>query len=75
MIDPSKSLALTMGDPCGIGPEIVAAQWLSPQPLNAWVAGDPAVMARAVRALAQRHPQAAQLQVVPHAGGLSLIHI
>ena len=71
MIDPSKSLALTMGDPCGIGPEIVAAQWLSPQPLNAWVVGDPAVMERAVSALAQRDPQAAQLQVVPHAGAHS----
>jgi 4-hydroxythreonine-4-phosphate dehydrogenase len=63
-------LALTMGDPCGIGPEIVAAQWLQPVPPNAFVVGDPAVMARAMEALAQVHPEAVNLRVSHHQGAL-----
>lgn len=56
-------LVLSMGDPCGIGPEIVALQWLAPQAPGAVVVGSAAVMRRAVLALAGRHPQAASLAV------------
>ncbi len=62
-IVPSQTLALSMGDPCGIGPEIVAAQWLGPVRPAAWVLGCPAVMARAIDALALRNPAAARLKV------------
>ncbi len=63
MSAPTPLLALTMGDPCGIGPEIVAAQWLKlPRP-PAWVVGDPEVMRRAIGALARAHPAAARLSL------------
>jgi len=57
-----------MGDPCGIGPEIVAAQWLGPQPPHAIVVGDAAVMTRAIEALARVRPEAARLEVLHHEG-------
>jgi 4-hydroxythreonine-4-phosphate dehydrogenase len=63
MIAPTHLLALTMGDPCGIGPEIVAAQWLTTQRPAAWVVGDPTVMQRAIEALARAQPQAARLSL------------
>jgi 4-hydroxythreonine-4-phosphate dehydrogenase len=44
-------LAITMGDPCGIGPEIVAAQWRV-RPPHAVVVGACSVMQRAAKALA-----------------------
>lgn len=59
-----------MGDPCGIGPEIVAAQWLAPSPPAAWVVGDPAVMQRAIDALRRVRPQAAGLRIAHHTGAL-----
>jgi 4-hydroxythreonine-4-phosphate dehydrogenase len=41
-------LAVTMGDPSGIGPEIIAKTWAQPDALRDWlVVGDPGVMARA----------------------------
>lgn len=46
-----------MGDPCGIGPEIVAAQWCvqaNEQPPHAVVVGDSLVMQRAADVLAAR---------------------
>ena len=52
-----------MGDPCGIGPEIVAMQWLAGEAPEAVVIGSAAVMRRAVIALAARHPAAARLTV------------
>ncbi len=57
-------LALSMGDPCGIGPEIVARQWLNPgdQP-RAFVVGSAEVMRRAVSALLRRSPGASALRV------------
>lgn len=61
-------LALTMGDPCGIGPEIVLAQWLQPQVPRAWVVGCPEVLARAQAVLAQAHPQALGWRWVVHHG-------
>ncbi|MEO5844093.1 MAG: 4-hydroxythreonine-4-phosphate dehydrogenase PdxA [Caldimonas sp.] len=42
-----RPLALTMGDVCGIGPEIIAAWFRSAEAANAFVVGDVAVMRRA----------------------------
>src|SRR5215213_5771204 len=42
-----RPLALTMGDACGIGPEIVAAWFASAEAGDAFVVGDVAVMRRA----------------------------
>jgi 4-hydroxythreonine-4-phosphate dehydrogenase len=67
---PATCLALTMGDPCGIGPEIVAAQWLQPQCPRAFVVGDPDVMTRAMEALAKARPEAKRLRVLHHVGAL-----
>lgn len=53
-----------MGDPCGIGPEIVAAQWLRPDRLAAFVVGSVEVMQRAVSALSGVNPEAARLRIV-----------
>jgi len=43
-----RPLALTMGDACGIGPEIIAAWFRSADAGSAFVVGDVAVMRRAV---------------------------
>ena len=43
-------LALTMGDACGIGPEIIARWFRSPEAGDAFVVGDVAVMRRAAAA-------------------------
>jgi 4-hydroxythreonine-4-phosphate dehydrogenase len=59
----SAPLVLSMGDPCGIGPEIVAMQWLASQAPRAVVVGSVAVMRRAVAALQAGHPRAASLVV------------
>src|SRR5215204_6169476 len=47
--DPAIVLALTMGDPCGIGPEIVAKLFRDPDAAGCVVVGDAAVMRRAIR--------------------------
>lgn len=44
----ARPLVLTMGDPCGIGPEIIAAAFRSGQCAGAFVLGDLGVMRRAV---------------------------
>jgi 4-hydroxythreonine-4-phosphate dehydrogenase len=62
---PPPPLALTMGDPCGIGPEIVAAQWLAAVPPHAVVVGSCAVMARALATLARFDPRAGGIVVQP----------
>jgi 4-hydroxythreonine-4-phosphate dehydrogenase len=41
-------LAITMGDACGIGPEIIARWWADQDRPSAVVMGDPAVMERAI---------------------------
>ena len=41
-------LAVTMGDACGVGPEIIARWWASESRPHAVVVGDPAVLARAL---------------------------
>jgi 4-hydroxythreonine-4-phosphate dehydrogenase len=43
--------AVTMGDACGIGPEIIAKLWLREAPRDAVVVGDAAVLRRAVAAV------------------------
>lgn len=42
-------LAVTMGDACGVGPEIIARWWESESRPHAVVVGDPAVLARALQ--------------------------
>ncbi len=68
MTSANDVLALTMGDPCGIGPEIVLAQWLTACPPRAWVVGCPEVLARAQAVLARVNPQAARLRLRVHRG-------
>ncbi|WP_279480167.1 4-hydroxythreonine-4-phosphate dehydrogenase PdxA [Aureimonas sp. SK2] len=52
MSDPSKPMAVTMGDPSGIGPEIVARMFLRRPERRRWVAvGDPAVLREALGGL------------------------
>jgi 4-hydroxythreonine-4-phosphate dehydrogenase len=46
---PRPPLALTMGDACGIGPEIIAAWFRSPEAGGAFVVGDVGVMRRAAQ--------------------------
>lgn len=46
---PSLPLAITMGDPCGIGPEIVARLFLDPASAGCVVLGDVGVMRRAAK--------------------------
>ncbi|WP_457351462.1 4-hydroxythreonine-4-phosphate dehydrogenase PdxA [Roseateles sp. P5_D6] len=45
-----QPLVLSMGDACGIGPEIIAKLWRHEMPRDALVVGDVAVMRRAVAA-------------------------
>jgi len=47
-----KPVGITMGDPCGIGPEIIARVFADGLPEQAVVIGDAKVMEHAVRALA-----------------------
>ena len=58
---PALPIAITPGDPCGIGPEIVARAWLEQPQLvrGCFVAGDADVMRRALATL----PAAAALPV------------
>jgi 4-hydroxythreonine-4-phosphate dehydrogenase len=63
-------LLITMGDPCGIGPEIIAKAFLAGALPDAVVIGEPAVMRRALRALGRAAPLAcldspADLHAVP----------
>ena len=52
MTSPLKPLALTMGDPAGIGPEIIARTMLEkPELRTNLVIGEPAVMSRAIAML------------------------
>src|SRR5947208_2849819 len=46
-----RPLALTMGDACGIGPEIIAAWFRSAEAGSAFVVGDLEVMRRAARSM------------------------
>jgi len=48
---PGAPLVVSMGDACGIGPEIIAKLWQREAPRDAVVVGDVAVMRRAVAAV------------------------
>lgn len=54
-------LLITMGDPNGIGPEIIAKWWLATRPESGWVLGSGQVMAQAWQ---EAGGQAHELQVV-----------
>jgi len=56
--DVKPLLALSMGDPCGIGPEVVAKSLTRPLPAPCVVVGDVAVMRRAVAACDLQWPVA-----------------
>jgi len=59
MSETAPLLALTMGDPCGIGPEVIAQSLVRPLPAPCVVVGDVAVMRRAVAACDLQWPVAA----------------
>jgi 4-hydroxythreonine-4-phosphate dehydrogenase len=46
-----RPLVISMGDACGIGPEIIASLWRNEAPRDALVVGDVEVMRRAVSAI------------------------
>ena len=51
---PAKPLALTLGEPAGIGPDITIAAWLKRRELNLpafYLLGDEALIARRAKAL------------------------
>jgi 4-hydroxythreonine-4-phosphate dehydrogenase len=56
---PSPPLAITMGDACGIGPEIVARLFATGEATDAFVVGDIAVMRRAAALIGGMLPVAA----------------
>jgi len=58
MHETAPLLALSMGDPCGIGPEIIAKGLAQPLPAPCVVVGDVAVMRRAVAACDLQWPVA-----------------
>jgi len=67
-----------MGDPCGIGPEIIARVFADGLPEQAVVIGDAKVMERAVRALAlplQVQPIASVDEAVPDATLIPVLNI
>lgn len=69
----SLPLVITMGDPCGIGPEIVAAQWFD-QPPHAVVVGDAGVMQRAVDVLAAQGAGRLRVERVTGLAEVSGVH-
>ena len=73
----AKSLLLTMGDACGIGPEIILKAVAEGAAADCVVVGDPAVLGRAARVLGLRLPLAqidgpADLAMVPP-GALAIL--
>ncbi|HET9644665.1 MAG TPA: 4-hydroxythreonine-4-phosphate dehydrogenase PdxA [Burkholderiaceae bacterium] len=55
----TRPIAITMGDPCGIGPEIVSLAFVNGMAGNCVVVGDVHVMRRALAALGRTMPVAA----------------
>lgn len=53
-----RPLVVSMGDPCGIGPEIIAKAWSQGELADAVVVGDAAVLRRAMAAARVRAPVA-----------------
>jgi 4-hydroxythreonine-4-phosphate dehydrogenase len=58
-----RPLVISMGDVCGIGPEVVAAQWLGALPPQAVVVGSVAVMQRALTTLVKAGHRAEGVEV------------
>ena len=63
MSAPALPLLVTLGDACGIGPEIVAKAFVQGELQDAVVVGDAAVMRRAFRALGQPMPLASIMPI------------
>ena len=68
MNETAPLLALSMGDPCGIGPEIIAKGFAQPLPAPCVVVGDVAVMRRAIAACDLQWP-VAELELNPSRPG------
>ncbi|ARQ61925.1 UNVERIFIED_ORG: 4-hydroxythreonine-4-phosphate dehydrogenase [Rhizobium etli] len=73
-----KPIGITMGDPCGIGPEIIARVFADGLPEQAVVIGDTKVMERAVRVLnlpLQVQPIASVDNVLPDSGLIAVLNV
>ncbi|MHC2484723.1 4-hydroxythreonine-4-phosphate dehydrogenase PdxA [Rhizobium leguminosarum] len=73
-----KPIGITMGDPCGIGPEIIARVFASGLPEQAVVIGDARVMERAVRTLnlpLQVQPIASVDDALPDSGLIAVLNV
>ncbi|MBB2830641.1 UNVERIFIED_ORG: 4-hydroxythreonine-4-phosphate dehydrogenase [Rhizobium esperanzae] len=73
-----KPIGITMGDPCGIGPEIIARVFANGLPAQAVVIGDARVMERAVRALnlpLQVQPIASVDDALPDSGLIAVLNV
>ncbi|MBB6219568.1 4-hydroxythreonine-4-phosphate dehydrogenase PdxA [Rhizobium leguminosarum] len=73
-----KPVGITMGDPCGIGPEIIARVFADGLPEQAVVIGDAKVIERAVLALAlplQVQPIASVDEAVRDAALIPVLHV
>ncbi|MBY4611564.1 4-hydroxythreonine-4-phosphate dehydrogenase PdxA [Rhizobium sp. 9T] len=73
-----KPIGITMGDPCGIGPEIIARVFADGLPEQAVVIGDAKVMERAVRALnlaLQVQPIASVDNALPDSGLIAVLNV
>jgi 4-hydroxythreonine-4-phosphate dehydrogenase len=72
-------IAVTMGDPCGVGPEIVAKALADPRVQSSCrtlVLGDPAVMSRALRVVASPLPLVVlSTPQLPPTGGGDAVHL
>lgn len=74
----NKPIGITMGDPCGIGPEIIARVFANGLPEQAVVIGDARVMERAVRALnlpLQVQPIASVDEALPDSGLIAVLNV
>ncbi|PDV85043.1 4-hydroxythreonine-4-phosphate dehydrogenase PdxA [Rhizobium sp. H4] len=73
-----KPIGITMGDPCGIGPEIIGRVFADGLPEQAVVIGDAKVMERAVRALnlaLQVQPIASVDDALPDSGLIAVLNV
>ncbi|UVD60244.1 4-hydroxythreonine-4-phosphate dehydrogenase PdxA (plasmid) [Rhizobium sp. Pop5] len=73
-----KPIGITMGDPCGIGPEIIARVFANGLPEQAVVIGDARVMERAVRTLnlpLQVQPVASVDDALPDSGLIAVLNV
>lgn len=73
-----KPIGITMGDPCGIGPEIIARLFAEGLPEQAVVIGDAKVMERAVRALdlpLKVQPIASVDEALPDAKRIAVLNV